>query len=98
HLVGTLGGLGALDPGPVETSVGGQSIHVVAVVPAVLDLGPNALAALDSIAATPDDVAGLSDSHRDAILGWLALGGTLYVDAAPGALSGWPEDLQPTTG
>lgn len=97
QLVGTLAGLGGLELDDIETVVGGQDIVLVRLEPALLDLGPEALAALDSVAATHDDLTSLSDSHRDALLGWLTLGGTLYVDGPTGPLPGWPDALQPTS-
>lgn len=96
QLVGTLDGLGGAGIDGAETVVGGQELQLVPLEPALLDLGPDALAALDSIAVTPDGLASLSDEHRRAILGWLTLGGTLYVDGEPGLVPGWPEELQPT--
>jgi hypothetical protein len=97
HLLGVLPGLGGVPPSDLVTRVASQPIRVVPLEPALLDLGPAALAALDSLALTPADVEGLSARHRDAILGWLALGGTVYVDAPPGPLAGWPDSLQPTS-
>lgn len=97
HLLGTLPGVGAGDP-PADgltTRLLGETIHIVELAPALLDLGPKALGALDSVAATADDLAGLSEPHRDAVLGWLADGGSLYVDSAPGPIAGWPEEVQP---
>ena len=96
QLVGVLPGLGnGLELDDAESSTYPQDLQPVTLGPALLDLGPQALAAIDSIAATPDDLASLSDQHRRAILGWLTVGGTLYVDAPPGPVPGWPEALQP---
>ena len=95
-LLGTLEGLTASAPDEdAETLFGVQEIHAIPLEPGLLDLGPGALAALDAVAATPEDIERLPDAHVDALLGWLALGGTLYVDAPPGELAGWPEALQP---
>jgi hypothetical protein len=97
-LLGVLSGLGSGGGGGdgVDTRFGLQEIHRVVLAPGLLDLGASALAALDAIAVTPDDIAALPDAHVDAIVGWLSLGGTLYVDADPGPLSNWPDELQPS--
>lgn len=96
HLVGVLPSLGAGRVGDeIPLQLMGQDLHFIDLEPALLDLGPSALAALDSVAVTPDDIATLSDLHRETLLGWLTAGGTLYVDGPAGPLIDWPDELQP---
>ncbi len=62
----------------------------------LLDLGLPGLAGLDSILALESDVAGLAEQQRATLLHWVASGGVLLVDAAPGGeLRSWPAEAQP---
>lgn len=95
QLVGTLAGLRGA-PDQASTVRGVQRIHVVELSPALLDLGAEALAGLDSVAVTEEDLIGLTEGQRDALLGWLAVGGTLYVDGS--SAPGLPDAYQPHGG
>ena len=48
----------------------------------VIDLGPSALDAYDTIAGTSDDIASLDDAQRRAVLLWVNRGGRLLLDDA----------------
>ena len=85
-------------PRDVRTTILDQELTFATLPPGLLDLGPLALAALDAVAVSEQDLDALPDDHVDAILGWLSGGGTLYVDAAPGPVTNLPEEMHPTDG
>jgi hypothetical protein len=99
-LIGVVEGspFGVEPPRDVRTRILDQELTFAALAPGLLDLGPLALAALDAVAVSEQDLDALPDDHVDAILGWLSAGGTLYVDAAPGPVTGLPEAMHPTDG
>ncbi len=99
-LVGVIDGspLSVQPPRDVRTAVLDRELVFASLPPALLDLGPQALAALDAVAVTEQDLAALPTEHVGTIVGWLTTGGTLYVDMAPGAIPQLPEVMHPTAG
>lgn len=101
ELVGILPGplAGARPPPAVPLAVDAGVAHLVELGRPELAQAPASLAPLGTIAAAPNDLAALGDPIRLALLRWLADGGTLLVDAAPGqAVEGLPREWQPGPG
>jgi hypothetical protein len=71
-----------------------KRVNMVAISADLLDQGAPALAQLDAIAATSDDLSQLLPVGRDALLGWLSRGGQLLLDDADD-LSALPEAWRP---
>lgn len=98
EIVGVLPTLAASMPQDARTEILGHELALVALEPALLDLGPEALGAVGSIATTPEDLAQLPPEHLRTVLGWLHTGGTLYVDAPAGTILELPDELHPVAG
>ena len=73
-------------------AIGGASVSAVPV--EVVDLGPGALRAYDTIVAGGDDLSQLDDTQRDTILTWVSLGGILLLDD-DAAIADIPEEWRP---
>lgn len=71
-------------PGVVPLTVDIGTARFSRVAMAELDLAPDSLASLGTIAAASGEVGALSPEQRSALLQWVHLGGRLLVDEAPG--------------
>ena len=98
ELVGVLPGLFAAKPPPQTAPLvpDAGTAKFIAIGALELTAGAAALAPLDMIAASTDDLSRLSVHERDAILNWIANGGRLLVDSHSDVAS-LPAEWQPNS-
>jgi hypothetical protein len=98
ELVGVLPGLFAAKPPPQAAPLvpAAGTAKFIAIGALELEAGADALAPLDMIAASADDLSRLSARERDAVHRWIANGGRLLVDSHSD-VAGLPAAWQPNS-
>ena len=97
EVVGVLGSLADDRPAKAALRVDAGLAHYDEVDDELLAAGPDALAVIDTLATSDDDLRALTASDRDVIGGWLYRGGHLIVDA-PSTPSGLDASWRPAEG